>query len=433
MGRLRKILGIFLALTLLSVFFCIPSAKSTDEDLRFGINYYAVNHHYEQYCLTDDVLDRDFSLFQSQGLKFIILEAVWAYIGRTPSSYAPEAIPDLIRVCSFAEKYDLKVVIDFHTLMGSKSWTMPWWLTNRNFETVLLNDTAKQHWLNFLDYVANGLNDVPNLEGWQMMNEPGWSSTLPADQFVSRWVDLWKQMREVFKSYSDRPVSIRFDEALVRKGYFNLNPQIWEVCDFLSFNWFYRDDVNELTLVEQFALDHGKKVMISEFGTDTGDTGRYADDATVRAQYLKSIEYFKSYGVKDCAAFYWQADFISPNNSPFPPGTDYNLALDISGTPRPAFYCLQNEPTTTSTQPTKTPTPTSPTQVKPIPTATPTPTPTLTPTPSSPLPTPTITSTPTPTETTSSPPEYLYPAIIILGVLLASTITITLLHKKRKR
>ncbi len=426
MGSLRKILGVFLALALLSVFFCTPSAKSAEDDLRFGINYYGVNHHYEQYRLTDDILDRDFSLFQSQGLKFIILEAVWAYIGRTEDSYAPEAIPDLIRVCSFAEKYNLKVVIDFHTLMGSKSWTMPWWLTNRNFETVLLNDTAKQHWLDFLGYIAKGFNDVPNLEGWQMMNEPGWSSTLPADQFVNKWVDLWKQMKEVFKSYSDRPVSIRFDEALIRPDYFKMNPQICDVCDFLSFNWFYRDDVNELARVKQFALDHEKKVMISEFGTDTGDTGTHADDTTVTAQYLASIEYFRSYGVEDCAAFYWQADFISPNNSPFPPGTDYNLALDILGTPRPAFYCLKNEP-----EPTVTPYPT--------PKSTPTPkvSPTHsassgTPAPPTITPAPTLTETPTPTSASSPTPEYLYPATISLGALLASIITITLFHKKRK-
>ena len=230
-GNLKKFLCSILIFLCFASILCAPKAvSSADEPLQFGINFYATNHHYREH-LTDGILDRDFGLFQDQGFKFVIVEAIWKYHEPLLGIYDEEAIDDLIRVCNFADKYDIGVVIDFHTRMGSNQWTMPTWLTNRNFETVLLNDTARQAWLNFLGHMAERLDVVENLVSWQMMNEPGWEKTIPTENFTNSWIDLWTEMRGVFKSYSDKPVSIRFDEALVRSDYFNCDPRICDICD----------------------------------------------------------------------------------------------------------------------------------------------------------------------------------------------------------
>ncbi len=87
-----------------------------------------------------------------------------------------------------------------------------------------------------------------------------------------------------------------------------------------------------------FAKEHNLKVMISEFGTDTGNDGTLVDEAGVMQQYLSSLELFKRLGVNECAAYYWRADYDLGN--PYPPGKEFNLAKNVDGTPRDAFFCL---------------------------------------------------------------------------------------------
>ena len=420
------------------------AANSESADLQFGINYYATYHHYEeQYYLSNDTLDRDFSLFQNQGIKFVILEAIWAYHERTEGNYNEEAIEDLIRVCSFAAKYDLSVVIDFHTRMGSNSWTMPTWLTNRNFETVLLNETAKQSWLNFLSHMAYSLNNLSNLESWQMMNEPGWQSTLPAENFTTSWVNLWKEMRDVFKSYSDRLVSIRFDEALVRSDYFNSAPEIGnEICDYLSYNWYIQYRLPDyLNSAVSYAKEHNRTIMISEFGSNATLPGSNVTDKVQQAEhYSNSLDLFRSLGVDSCAAFFWRADYKSTNPAD-PPGEGYNLAEDVNGTPREAFYYLGNPSPTPSPTPISTPTTTQTHIPSPSPPATPTDTTTITSTPapstshspSSP-PTPSPSPPKTPTLTPQPNPTIPgFPIILITMCFLVVCSSIVLILKRRNK
>ena len=101
--------------------------NSTSTELRFGINFQSTNHHYESERLTDFVLDRDFSLYQNQDLEFIILNVIWkSYENDTIGAYNEDAISNLTRICEFAEEYNLKVIIDFHTIVKKDSnWTIP--------------------------------------------------------------------------------------------------------------------------------------------------------------------------------------------------------------------------------------------------------------------------------------------------------------------
>ncbi len=311
-------------------------------NMQFGVNYLSTHVHYEQYYLPNQTLDRDFSIFKQQGFKYVTLVSVWKYIEPQLGIYNEAAIDDLNRVCTYAAKYNLKINIDFYTMMSNDSWTMPEWLTPRKFETVFLNSTAKQAWLNYLGHVADRLNGQQNIYSWHMMNEPArraWACDVP----IENYLDLWAQMKEVFKSYSNRPVSVRFAAQVFEDpNHFNSDPRIFQVLDYLALNWYenYCPKAN-LTRMVNYASQY-THVMISEFG------GNAADDTEQAQQYIEYVEFLRSLGLKDCIAWMWRADYNSPN--PEPPGTGFNLAKDTSGTPRPAFYSLVSTSTPSPTQ-----------------------------------------------------------------------------------
>jgi hypothetical protein len=335
------------ALTLLLICLLLPTSvlsfpKPTQaqngeySSMQFGVNYLSTHIHYEQYYLPNQTLDRDFALFKQQGLTYVTLVAVWKYIEPQLGVYTEEAINDLIRVCTYAEKYDLKVNIDFYTMMSNNSWTMPEWLSNRKFETVFLNNTARQAWLNYLGHVANRLDGQENIYSWHMMNEPArreWACNVS----IEGYLDLWSEMKRVFKAHSDRPVSVRFAAQVFEDpNHFNSDPKIFEVLDYLALNWYENHCPRaNLTRIVNHACQY-TQVMISEFGNNT------ADDAQQAQQYLGYVEFFRNLGLKDCIAWMWRADYNSAN--PEPPGTGFNLAKDTLGTPRSAFYYLDGQP-----------------------------------------------------------------------------------------
>jgi hypothetical protein len=411
----------------LLIFFCFAtffyapkSVNSASTELRFGINFQSTNYHYNEY-LTDDVLDRDFSFFENQGLDFIILNVIWKYFEEEGiGAYREEAIGNLTRICEIAEKHGLKVIFDFHTIVNKdSSWTIPEWVAPTYFETVFTNSTVREAWLNFVGHMANRLQDVDNIESWQMMNEPAigsWACNVSVDDFINLWTDMKNRIR----LFSDKPVSIRFSAATFY--HFNYNPRIYDVCDYFSINWYIQDDPSSegnFTAAVLDAQEHGCNVMVSEFGVDSGDQGELVDSGGVTELYLASLELFRSIGVNECAAWFWRADYYLGN--PSPPGTGYNLAIDVNGTPRDAFYLLNNEPLPTRTD-TSAPSPS------------PTPTPTLIPTP-----TPTAATSPSPTltpslEPTSTPPSTISSElliIVLIGGLTGFGLTF-LFFKKRK-
>lgn len=374
-----------------------PDDESTD--LRFGINYQSTYYHYNELeHLTDEILDRDFSLFKNQGLQFITLNVIWKYFEPVLGAYNQEAIKNLTRVCQFADKYNLNVIIDFHTIVRKESsWTIPEWVAPRYFETVFTNSTVRQAWLNFLCYMTYSLNNLTSVESWQMMNEPArnsWACNVTVDEFINLWAD----MKGKITTYSSKPVSIRFSAETFY--HFNYDPRIYDICDYFSINWYLQDgpvSQSNFTAAVTDAKSHNRKVIVSEFGTDTGVNGDLVAEAGITEQYLASLSLFRSLGVDECAAYFWRADYNS--STPSKPGTGFNLAMDVDGAPREAFYCLKNPPKPTpSPIPTATASPTP--SPSPISTSTPTPTPspqpTATPTPT-PTPTPNPTQKPTPT------------------------------------
>jgi uncharacterized repeat protein (TIGR02543 family) len=304
-----------------------------DGGMRFGLNYFSTHNHYEPYYLSDEELDRDFALFRDQGLKYVTFCAIWKYLEPELGVYNETAIDDLVRVCDFASEYGLKVCIDFHTMMDNGSWTMPEWLFPRKFEVVFLNETARQAWLNFLDHCAMRLNGSGSIWSWNMMNEPArrdWACDVSIEEFL----DLWAEMRAVFKAYSDRPVSVRFAAQVFEDpNHFNCDPRIYDAFDYLALNW-YEDHCSSESLahIVSDGRQHGCNVVLSEFGSNA------TDDVDQASDYKRYLAFFRCLGLNDCIAWMWRADYHL--GGPDLPGVGYNLAKNVEGTPRPAFRLL---------------------------------------------------------------------------------------------
>jgi len=301
----------------------------------FGVNFISTSWHYEPYYLSDDELTRDLIFFKNEGISNIILPIIWKYMEPEPFSYNDEALRDLVRVCDFAEKYGIKVIFDFHTMMNTSSFTMPEWLEPRKFETVFLNETSRSAWLSYLDYCVSYLsNETTNIHSWHMMNEPyrtKWACDVTIDEFII----LWQEMKNIFTTYSDKPVSIRFGTDSI-KSHFEYAPEIFEICDYISINW-YEEHCSIGNLTEILSvIGNRSNVIISEFGINT--TKSYISDLDQATKIREYIILFQKLGIEEWYSWLWRADhnYGVPNV----PGTGLNLALNADGTPKLALYLL---------------------------------------------------------------------------------------------
>jgi preprotein translocase subunit Sss1 len=297
---------------------------------KHGITYLSTHWHYEANYLSDEEIHRDFTLFQSQGISNITLVAIWKHIEPTQGEYNIEALDDLVRVCTIAEEYGLGVIIDFHTLMQEDSFTMPEWIHPKKFETVIDDENARESWLNYLDFCVEYLNDEPVVTSWHMMNEPArleWGCNCTIDEFIS----LWSDMRAIFKSHSSKPVSIRFGGDTF-DTHFNRDKRIYDICDYISFNVYQSTNRDLLNDIVSQVYGNNSFVMISEYGLETND------DLDQFYSFENYVEYFQELGVDYCVAWYWRADY--DKGAPDAPGTGFNLANAVDGSPRPAFRSL---------------------------------------------------------------------------------------------
>ncbi|MGD0804343.1 MAG: hypothetical protein ABSA11_09750 [Candidatus Bathyarchaeia archaeon] len=296
---------------------------------RYGLNYLSTNWHYEEKYLPNDTIQRDFNLFRNEGISNITLAIVWSSIESQKGVYNDDALRDIIRVCKIAQRYNISVTIDFHTLMHNNSFTMPSWLTPRKFETVITDPMARQSWLNFINHCVSQLGNVTNISSWQMMNEPAiadWAVQVKIADFTQ----LWREMRSTIRTSSNKPISIRFGGDALSTD-FKYDPSIAEICDYISINYYQDIGFNALTNIVQHYS--GKKIVISEFGSGTND------DAVQGYQIKEMVQIFQELKISEWNAYMWRAD--QSYGVPDLPGGGYNLALNDSGEPRLAFYFIK--------------------------------------------------------------------------------------------
>jgi len=329
------------------------SPGSSTSEMKFGIVYLSRHNHYELEHLPDEMLNSDFLLFKEQGLENVTLIATWKYLQPTMETYNEAGINELIRVCSFAKNYGLRVIIDFYTMPSSGSWTMPDWLPEKWFNSVFAYDSYRALWLNFIDHCASRLNGSSDARdticSWHMMNEPGLKTATSGkwgcNATVPEFIQLWNETKDRIKKYSDRPVSVRFAAEILNYSTqfdcFRNYPDVYNVLDYVALNW-YVNATRKTPCTEQLLRelvpeiqDH-TQVVISEFGLDTHDWS-YTDEQQ-KQSFTQYIRLFNILNITGCNAWMWRRDIDTGNYSIH--GEGLNLAKDINGAPRAAFFTL---------------------------------------------------------------------------------------------
>jgi hypothetical protein len=316
--------------------------QTEPRNISTGITYLSTHWHYEPYYLSDAEIHRDFRLFRDNGLSIVTLVTVWKYIEPSPGVYNDEAIDDIIHICEIADEYNLQIIIDFHTMMQLESFTMPEWMNPRKFEQVFRDQKTREAWLNYLDHCVDILCEVDNIHSWHMMNEPARSLYPDTDNWacnasIDMFVELWWEMRSIFKTYSNKPVSIRFGGDTFDK-HFERDSRIYQVCDYVALNWYEEFCSRELLTDMVSDIQDYVPVMISEFGFETDD------DSLQEVSMVEYLDLFDQVYPRSVVAWYWRADY--ENGSPEAPGLGFNLAGTVEGSPRPAFniLCIKEYP-----------------------------------------------------------------------------------------
>ena len=86
----------------LGIYYLVTTPTEVGNGMRFGINYFSTHNHYEPYYLSDKELERDFRLFQDQGLDYVSLCAIWKYhaggqiVLTTPNPFYPKRLLEIL-------------------------------------------------------------------------------------------------------------------------------------------------------------------------------------------------------------------------------------------------------------------------------------------------------------------------------------------------
>ena len=318
----------------------IHAASAANNISQYGVNYLSDGNRYYE---SDDILEKDFAFFKQNGISIISIRVMWISIESSPGNYRTEVINNYKRVLSMAEKYNLKVNIDFwsHFHSFSTYWRPNYVTSNR---AIYLDNSIKQAWFNMVKYVVNQLNGYSAINSWAVMNEPFYdysSDRVPMERFIVECADL-------IRSLDNRPITCRFTvDYNPWNGLFDYDIldalDIVSITEYMSPDWsssYHGATWNTIKQALEWCNQHNKDFWIIEFGTSSGS------DETKRQYFNGSIEMFQELGIKTVFAWAWQSR--SPQNEA------YNIAEGVAD-PSPAFFELVTINTSNDSTSTKTP------------------------------------------------------------------------------
>jgi len=348
-----------------------------------GVNYLSLYHMYSSKYTTDDILRRDFSRFQQDGINVISLSLYWYRLeGNTRGDYDGEYKPypeeiggpygkrfldDIKRVIQIAHEYEIKVLIAFNTLWGENDspWCTPDYVidpvTGKNIGlAVVRSQDMKQAFIDMVNRTVRYLAGTPGIWAWAILNEPWYWGRAPNEHdFITNngktqkenFIDLIQELASIAKTYDGRPVTVKFCSTSQWTGTngvqhlknifvddWGWNQKIFDTLDFISFND-YISQFPELTDMWQNITATNvngsnlfdKKVWITEFGFDS------SDENTQALFFNKSIQFYETLPVDLISAWYWESDNNTPGTFGFG-GSDMNICADAeTGNPRTSY------------------------------------------------------------------------------------------------
>jgi arabinogalactan endo-1,4-beta-galactosidase len=305
-----------------------------------GVNYVTLYHAYDT---PSTVLNRDFTKFQKDGINTIVILVFWYRVESAPDVYNQEFINNVIRVCKVADKYGIKVMIDFHTLVGEgDTWSNPKYV---GAAMNLITDTKiANRYIAMIKWTVGQLKSLPNIWAYSVLNEP-WYWPLEESR-KTNFINLIVNASAAVKSINNKPITVRFVAPIFERDW-SWNSRLLGALDFISLNacvWenapsaIYWKNINEYTVGLNYlntqADKVGKKLVITEFGYETSDNALQAE------KYRDYINVFKSIpSLMGWLSWGWDSGY-DPNNPTWNAIGRFSIVEQVTGKPRPAYSIL---------------------------------------------------------------------------------------------
>lgn len=282
---------------------------------------------YSELYTTNEVLERDFQRFKSDGLGSITLTLYWYRVESDRGNYDTRFLDEIKRVIGIADFYGLKVQVAIMTLWGEDSmWCTPEYvvdpLTGLNIGlAVARSDEVKQDFINMFSFTVDYLKDTEGIWCFSL-NEPWY---YPYDNEVKeRFIRLFQEMGEISRK-ADIPFTIRFvgyhDDGIYESDIFpeqwNWDKRIFDAVDFISFNIYHWRDCVGYNIDRCLELE--KKVYISEIGNHT-------DMSNLLKEVVK-------HDISGVMGWVWVGDTSTYDEK-------YNMCEGFSGIPNNLYYQL---------------------------------------------------------------------------------------------
>jgi hypothetical protein len=336
---------------------------------------------YSSKYTTDDILRRDFSRFQQDGINVISLGLWWYRLeGNVRGSYDGEYKPypeeiggpygdrvleEVKRVIRVASEYNIKVLVAFLTLWGDDSiWCTPDYVidpvSGKNIGLAIVrSEDMKQAFIDMFNHTVSYLAGTEGIWAWAILNEPWyWPHTLlPPHENTNQkenFIDLFQKLSNIVKTLDGRPVTVRFcnthtwigaDGVPRIKNIFvddwGWDQRIFDALNFISFNAYipkypelYDTWRNMTTENVVGSFQRNKRVWITEFGFNSDD------DAIQSSHYRETLEFYETLPIDGWIAWFWESDHNIPDVWGGP-GTGMNICADADiGQGRMAYYEL---------------------------------------------------------------------------------------------
>ncbi len=320
-----------------------------------GLNYNTVHMEW----VSDDMLRRDFALFQHDGVNIISLSLYWFqlegdnrgdYNGSHANGvpYGDLFLDNVKRFIEIADQYSIKVLVTFHTLwdLTGDEWCTPAYVTDEqgyNTQLAIVEDeNMKQAFLDMVNHTVTYLKDE-KVYAWALLNEP-WGSGCE-----NIFINLIQRESALVKSIVNEPVTVRFvnDNTWMNPDgsigimnhfstYWNWNQSIFDSLDFISLNAYlpdkqtYNSYANITTENVNGIIQRGKTVLITEFGYPSDNDSIQADFYNTTLNLLDKLP------VMGWMAWNWNQ--YDSNDV----GKGWNLLKDQNGNPRTAYIEMLN-------------------------------------------------------------------------------------------
>jgi len=336
-----------------------------------GVNYLSPYHMYSSKYTSDDILHRDFSRFQLDGISVISLSLYWYRLeGNARGSYDDGFLAGVKHVIAIANQYGIKVLVTFHTLWGKNDspWCTPDYIVDpvsgSNIGLAIVrSDDMRQGFIDMFSHTIGYLAGTPGIWAWGILNEPWYWGTSIEHDFITNngktqkenFVTLFQELSNIVKTTDGRPVTIRFCNARMWIGADELphikntfvddwgwDPRVLDAVDFASFN-VYLPAYSQLEYAWQNmttiniigCFEKNKQVWITEFGFVSNNQTEQAD------AYEMMLTFYASLPISGCLAWQWTSGNLPPGYDDPVSKTNGNICADIqTGTPKLAYETM---------------------------------------------------------------------------------------------